>query len=60
MGRLFDGPWPILIILPTAILLFGAPRPPAVACRGGLRVFKTETSRLKRHGPGPAQKGPQE
>ena len=31
MGRLFDGPWPIVIIIVVALLLFDAPKLPAMA-----------------------------
>ena len=31
VGRLFDGPWPIVIIIVVALLLFAAPKLPAMA-----------------------------
>lgn len=49
MGRLFDSPWPILIIIVVALLLFGAPKLPGMARSVGqsLRIFKSEVKQMK-------------
>lgn len=52
MGRLFDSPWPILIIIVVALLLFGAPKLPGMARSVGqsLRIFKSEVKQMKDDG----------
>lgn len=49
MGRLFDGPWPIIIIIVVALLLFGAPKLPGIARSIGqsMRIFKSEVKQMK-------------
>lgn len=49
MARLFEEPWVIGIIVLAALLLFGAPKLPALARSVGqsLRIFKTEVKELK-------------
>jgi sec-independent protein translocase protein TatA len=44
VGRLFDGPWPIVIIIIVALLLFAAPKLPAMARSLGqsMRIIKSE------------------
>ncbi|GGI02999.1 Sec-independent protein translocase subunit TatA [Arthrobacter liuii] len=52
MGRLFDGPWPIMIIIVVALLLFAAPRLPAMA-RGlgqSMRILRSEVREMKNDG----------
>ena len=52
MGRLFDGPWPIVIIIVVALLLFAAPKLPAMARSLGqsMRIMKSEVSQMKDEG----------
>ena len=49
MGRLFDGPWPIVIIIVVALLLFAAPKLPAMARSLGqsMRIIKSEVKEMK-------------
>lgn len=49
MGKLFDSPWPIIIIIIVALLLFGAPKLPGMARSIGqsLRIFKSEVKQMK-------------
>ncbi|MBT2250315.1 Sec-independent protein translocase subunit TatA [Arthrobacter sp. BHU FT2] len=49
MGRLFDGPWPILIIVVMALLLFAAPKLPVMARSLGqsMRIIKSEVREMK-------------
>jgi sec-independent protein translocase protein TatA len=49
MGRLFDSPWPIIILIIVALLLFGAPKLPGLARSVGqsLRIFKSEVKQMK-------------
>ena len=51
MGRLFDGPWPIVIIV-VALLLFAAPKLPAMARSLGqsMRIIKSEVKEMKNDG----------
>ena len=44
MGRLFESPWPILIIIIVALLLFAAPKLPGMARSLGqsMRILKSE------------------
>ena len=52
MGRLFDGPWPIVIIIVVALLLFAAPKLPAMARSLGqsMRIIKSEVREMKNDG----------
>lgn len=52
MGRLFDGPWPIVIIIIVALLLFAAPKLPAMARSLGqsMRILKSEVKEMKNDG----------
>lgn len=52
MGRLFDGPWPIVIIIVVALLLFAAPKLPAIARSLGqsMRIIKSEVKEMKNDG----------
>ncbi|MFJ4207652.1 Sec-independent protein translocase subunit TatA [Paenarthrobacter sp. NPDC089675] len=52
MGRLFDGPWPIVIIIIVALLLFAAPKLPAMARSLGqsMRIIKSEVKEMKNDG----------
>lgn len=49
MGKLFDSPWAIIIIIIVALLLFGAPKLPGMARSIGqsLRIFKSEVKQMK-------------
>ncbi|KLU09353.1 Sec-independent protein translocase subunit TatA [Kocuria sp. SM24M-10] len=50
MGRLFDSPFMILIILLMILLLFGAPKLPGMARSLGqsMRIFKSEVKEMRR------------
>ncbi|GAA5199234.1 MULTISPECIES: Sec-independent protein translocase subunit TatA [Arthrobacter] len=52
MGRLFDGPWPIVIIIIVALLLFAAPKLPAMARSLGqsMRIIRSEVKEMKNDG----------
>jgi sec-independent protein translocase protein TatA len=52
VGRLFDGPWPIVIIIVVALLLFAAPKLPAMARSLGqsMRIIKSEVKEMKNDG----------
>jgi sec-independent protein translocase protein TatA len=52
VGRLFDGPWPIVIIIVVALLLFAAPKLPAMARSLGqsMRIIKSEVREMKNDG----------
>ncbi|MEE2523119.1 Sec-independent protein translocase subunit TatA [Pseudarthrobacter sp. J75] len=52
MGRLFDSPWPILIIIIVALLLFAAPKLPGMARSLGqsMRIIKSEVKEMKNDG----------
>ncbi|WP_369047309.1 Sec-independent protein translocase subunit TatA [Sinomonas sp. P10A9] len=52
MGRLFDGPWPIVIIIIVALLLFAAPKLPGMARALGqsMRILKSEVKEMKGDG----------
>jgi sec-independent protein translocase protein TatA len=52
VGRLFDGPWPIVIIIIVALLLFAAPKLPAMARSLGqsMRIIKSEVKEMKNDG----------
>ncbi|GAA2866400.1 Sec-independent protein translocase subunit TatA [Paenarthrobacter ilicis] len=52
MGRLFDGPWPIVIIIIVALLLFAAPKLPGMARSLGqsMRIIKSEVKEMKNDG----------
>ncbi len=49
MGRLFDGPWPITIIVVVALLLFAAPKLPVMARSLGqsVRILRSEVKEMK-------------
>ncbi len=49
MGRMFDGPWPIVIIIVVALLLFAAPKLPVMARSLGqsMRILKSELNDMK-------------
>jgi sec-independent protein translocase protein TatA len=49
MGRLFDGPWPILVIIVVALLLFAAPKLPTMARSLGqsVRILRSEVEEMK-------------
>ncbi|MBU8867565.1 Sec-independent protein translocase subunit TatA [Paenarthrobacter aromaticivorans] len=57
MGRLFDGPWPIVIIIIVALLLFAAPKLPAMARSLGqsMRIIKSEVKEMKNDGKSDAK-----
>lgn len=52
MGRLFEGPWPIVIIIIVALLLFAAPKLPGMARSLGqsMRIIKSEVKEMKNDG----------
>jgi sec-independent protein translocase protein TatA len=52
VGRLFDGPWPIVIIIVVALLLFAAPKLPAMARSLGqsMRIIRSEVKEMKNDG----------
>jgi sec-independent protein translocase protein TatA len=52
VGRLFDGPWPIIIIVVVALLLFAAPKLPAMARSLGqsVRILRSEVKEMKADG----------
>jgi sec-independent protein translocase protein TatA len=49
MGRLFDNPATIIILIIVVILLFGAPKLPGLARSVGqsLRIFKSEVKQMR-------------
>ncbi|WP_026535411.1 twin-arginine translocase TatA/TatE family subunit [Arthrobacter sp. H14] len=49
MGKLFDNPLPLIIVVILALLLFGAPKLPGMARSVGqsLRIFKSEVHQMK-------------
>ncbi|MFJ3959114.1 Sec-independent protein translocase subunit TatA [Arthrobacter sp. NPDC090010] len=57
MGRLFDGPWPIVIIIIVALLLFAAPKLPQMARSLGqsMRIMKSEVNQMKGDGKSKAE-----
>ncbi|MDQ0708767.1 sec-independent protein translocase protein TatA [Arthrobacter woluwensis] len=57
MGRLFDGPWPIVIIIIVALLLFAAPKLPQMARSLGqsMRIMKSEVKQMKDESPSKAK-----
>jgi sec-independent protein translocase protein TatA len=59
VGRLFDGPWPIVIIIIVALLLFAAPKLPAMARSLGqsMRIIKSEVKEMKNDGKPEAKDG---
>ena len=61
MGRLFDGPWPILIIIVVALLLFAAPKLPAMARSLGqsVRILRSEVKEMKTEDSGTVKGGGQ-
>ena len=50
MGKLFDSPLTVILILVVILLLFGAPKLPGMARSLGqsLRIFKSEVKEMKR------------
>jgi sec-independent protein translocase protein TatA len=46
MGRLFDSPWPIVVIVIVTLLLFAAPKLPAMArsLAQSARIIKSEAN----------------
>ena len=52
MGRLFDSPLTIVLILVVILLLFGAPKLPGMARSLGqsMRIFKSEVKEMKKDG----------
>ena len=52
MGRLFDSPWPIVIIIVVALLLFAAPKLPSMAHSLGqsMRILRSEVKEMKNEG----------
>jgi sec-independent protein translocase protein TatA len=52
VGRLFEGPWPIVIIIIVALLLFAAPKLPARARSLGqsMRIIKSVVKEMKNDG----------
>jgi sec-independent protein translocase protein TatA len=48
MGRLFDNPWTVIILLVVVLLLFGAPKLPGLARSLGqsMRIFKSEVKQM--------------
>ncbi|MFD1211390.1 twin-arginine translocase TatA/TatE family subunit [Arthrobacter sp. GCM10027362] len=49
LGRLFDQPLPVVIVVLAALLLFGAPSLPSIARSVGqsLRIFKAEADHIR-------------
>ena len=49
MGRLFDSPWPIVIIIVVALLLFAAPKLPGMARSLGqsMRILRSEVKEMR-------------
>jgi sec-independent protein translocase protein TatA len=49
VGRLFDSPWPIIIIVVVALLLFAAPKLPAMARALGqsMRILRSEVKEMR-------------
>ncbi|WP_125611997.1 Sec-independent protein translocase subunit TatA [Specibacter cremeus] len=52
MGRLFDSPWAIAIIVIVVVLLFAAPKLPGMARSLGqsMRIIKSEVKEMKNDG----------
>ena len=52
MGKLFDNPMFIVLILLVIVLLFGAPKLPGMARSLGqsMRIFKSEVKEMKKDG----------
>ena len=50
MGRLFDSPFALILILLVILLLFGGPKLPGMARSMGqsMRIFKSEVQEMKR------------
>ena len=59
MGRLFDGPWPIVIIIIVGLLLFAAPKLPSIARSLGqsVRIIRSEVREMKNDGKPESGKG---
>jgi sec-independent protein translocase protein TatA len=59
VGRLFDSPWPIVIIIVVALLLFAAPKLPAMARSLGqsMRIIKSEVKEMKNDGKPESKEG---
>lgn len=61
MGRLFESPWAITIIIIVVLLLFAAPKLPGMARSLGqsMRIIKSEVKEMKNDGkdePAPTDK----
>ncbi|HKU12488.1 MAG TPA: Sec-independent protein translocase subunit TatA [Sinomonas sp.] len=52
MGRLFDSPWPIVIIIVVALLLFAGPKLPTMARSLGqsMRILRSEVKEMRSEG----------
>lgn len=52
MGRLFDNPWTVIILVVLVVLLFGAAKLPGLARNLGqsMRIFKSEVKQMKSDG----------
>ncbi|KHL00335.1 Sec-independent protein translocase subunit TatA [Sinomonas humi] len=52
MGRLFDSPWPIVIIIVVALLLFAGPKLPTMARSLGqsMRILRSEVKEMRNEG----------
>ncbi|WP_138442771.1 Sec-independent protein translocase subunit TatA [Sinomonas susongensis] len=52
MGRLFDSPWPIVIIIVVALLLFAGPKLPGMARSLGqsMRILRSEVKEMRNDG----------
>ncbi|WP_334172134.1 Sec-independent protein translocase subunit TatA [Sinomonas sp.] len=55
MGRLFDSPWPIVIIIVVALLLFAGPKLPTMARSLGqsMRILRSEVKEMRNEGNKP-------
>ncbi|WP_427174610.1 twin-arginine translocase TatA/TatE family subunit [Arthrobacter sp. 92] len=61
VGRLLDGPWPIVIICVVGFQLFAAPKLPSIARSLGqsVRIIRSEVREMKNDGnPGPGTGSP--
>jgi sec-independent protein translocase protein TatA len=50
VGRLFDSPWPLIVIVVVALLLFAAPKLPTMARSLGqsMRILRSEVKEMRR------------
>jgi sec-independent protein translocase protein TatA len=60
MGRLFDSPWPIIVIAIVTLLLFAAPKLPAMArsLAQSARILRSEAKEAKDDGKTGPPNGP--